>query len=148
MTETTKIPRLDFTLPPPGYIVHPARTTSRAAAIRDQWEDYECNHDPPGVLPHPLRAAVGDNPFRWAYCTSNNSPILLTQHCASGTEARATAWDWYKRRLALQVVLDELLRVLVCAPGTTLTNVDRDALTWPRVLTWSDLDCARVEDNN
>lgn len=143
MTETTKIPRLDFTQPPPGYIVHPARTTSRAAAIRDQWEDYECNHDPPGVLPHPFRSG-GDTSFRWAYCTVNKCTILLTQHC-SAAEARATAWDWYKRRLSLQVVLDETLRVWVSAPGTTLTNVDREALTWPRVLTWSDLDCTRVE---
>jgi hypothetical protein len=95
MTETTEVARLDYSKPPPGYRIdeqdgefdwyvgddvspdngNASLITTEADALREAWEDYKAEHDPPG-------------------CDSWSADW-------DEAEARTAAWAWHDRRHAL-----------------------------------------------
>lgn len=113
MTEETAIERLDYSKAPPGSRGGDADFISHA------WENgWKRHSDPPGLL---VSQRMGH-------------PSRLV-HKVPEVEARAAAWTWYDRRLALADVLDlEYMRPLVDG-----------GITWPRCLTWTDEQVAEVE---
>ena len=142
--ETVEARRLDYSEPPPGYVMrfedsslengsgpplwwwgdpgYRASIGTEAECLAAAWAHYKAHNDPPGLTtrrgPHGAGFIIGER----------NSPIYGAHD--SDEAARATAWAWHDRRLVLVERLE--------AEGV---QVD----FWPRVLTWSDDSCTRVE---
>lgn len=154
------IERLDFSKPPPGYTVawlthsspewvfrvderddfnqYDSEDKARSAA----WAHYKARHDPPGMWTlyweNEDRVAQG---YAWGY----------RSEAAFGTEptqdaARAAAWAWYERRLALADLLESEdidRRLTEHHPEIRTARLCRG--WWPVVLIWSDEQVAAVE---
>lgn len=155
----TNVERLNYSKPPPGYEPHPWRTRdnrnqfawaftignhtvletleaqTEGQALAAGWTHYKAQHDPPGmtvwdeegdwlvqVLDHPAVESPGNQV----------GPGLFYR---LGDGARAAAWAWYDRRLALVKRLDETL------VGKINAHQHGDNV-W---LAWSDEDCTAVE---
>jgi hypothetical protein len=80
------------------------------------WAHYKLRHDPPGL--------------------PSFSSARVVEWYGSSAEARAAAWSWYERRLAL-------LARLEVAEAVMRTFIVDDL--WPVILTWSDDQVAEVE---
>lgn len=146
------VERLDFSQPPPGYWTTgearrralgsgDASPAMVAAITGAAWAHYKARHDPPGFRvslweswsPAPAVSTF----FTWEF----EAPGLVIK-----SDARAAAWAWYERRLALALRFDmgdevdahvnPALQDVVEAQGWS---------TWPRILTWTDEQVAEVE---
>mgnify|MGYP000609011271 CR=1 FL=1 len=132
----------------------------RAVAIADAWAHYKARNDPPG-----LQTFVSAERSWWR--------AAFPGHYHAGTshptqaEARAAAWAWYERRLALADALEALVNALLeraragLAGQRELQPADETAARlaleaalpshvsmfdlWPRILTWTDEQVAEVE---
>lgn len=155
----TDIERLDYTKPPPGYVVryedcsmangdgpplwwygaphYMASTSSEAEAVAAAWAHHKERHDPPGItvgrVHSPPTYAVW-----WAYYTGGGG-LLCLFHRFSEADARAAAWARYDRRLAL------CGRLAAAGVDDVLFAVTERTSLWPRCLTWSDDHVAAVE---
>lgn len=135
--------RFDRSKPPPGYMIVSADSqcfrwiTARAhgepcenadQAIHLAWNRHEDEHYPPGmqVFVWPKEKA-SDPPTSW--CIAPHGKRYVAER-ATEPEARAAAWAWYWRRVAV-VTLAERAGCKVPA--------------WPDVLALSDEAVARVE---
>lgn len=177
--ETAGIERLDYSKPPPGYTAdgqwwsHPpdepskvvflggyvdARNVARVApddgALAAAWAHYKASNDP----------VLGGHAGGWAFdFLDGDARGSFTLH----TGARAAAWAWYDRRLALAEKLD--VRVAGCVERSRVALNGLRALQpadetvarfevehgapafvdmfnlWPRCLTWSDEQVNEVE---
>lgn len=156
------IERLDYSKPPPGYTVdglwwsHPVpprprhphhigpddtRNVAKVAAadgLAAAWAHYKNRNDPPGLC-ITVDPFTGDDEYWFA---ADPAPGVFAATMPGGpaeneAEARAAAWAWYDRRLALA----ERLR---CALGDRLGRCDGLDF-WPVILTWSDEQVAEVE---
>lgn len=136
--KTDSVERLDRTQPPPkmwvdwnegaawcwgndgeGYRgwVDDSEADAHAKAIAAAWAHYECEHDPPGMETFDYRWDTRD-------------------------AARAAAWAWYWRRVAVGDVLVQVARF----GGAGIDDQRSLMLTgWPRCLTWSDEQVSEVE---
>ena len=153
---TQPIARLDRTQPPPGYTLTPScgvwvadkrgdlireadsfddEADARAAA----WDHYEREHDPPGLEVRTLgagwavslRGIIDPGP---GIRTVITGPTPWTM-----AEARAAAWVWYWRRVAVANDLDNLsIRDFAGTPRGCVTR-------WPECLVWLDEQVFTVE---
>ena len=117
---TAQVERLDYIKPPPGFTVFASDNSPVAKfydPLKEAWASYRARHDPPGI---DVARAHGHPIPWWAY---RERLCLLGRD--SEAEARAAAWAWYDRRLALA----------------------HTGVAWPLVLTWSDEVCAAAEAN-
>lgn len=133
---TTDVQRLDYSKPPPGYLVHDLNDdgwwwrideledgcvspyATEAEAIVSAWGHYKNHSDPPGMVVvgtgDVSHGAVGLlHPFL--------SSTDAKENAARRVAARTSAWVWYDRRLTMAATCP-------CAP-------------WPRCLAWSDHNC-------
>lgn len=147
MSEETAIEILDFSQPPPGHS-DCAICESEADGPGRAWAHHRARHDPPGFRVSlweswsPAPAAISF--FAWEFETPGL--IVKSEKFGDLAEARAAAWDWYERRLALALRFDlgdeggarvnPVLQDVVEAPGWS---------TWLRILTWTDEQVAEVE---
>jgi len=134
---------------------------SREAAIAAAWAHYERANDPPGLCPGRLggvlnsdleRADYDPRVERWIWTgvfRAVNGILTGSGEVSEGrawptmAEARAAAWAWYWRRLALSRRLcDEGPMGVVVTEGRALAcGVDH----WPRCLAWPDEQVSAVE---
>lgn len=152
--ETAGVPRLDYSKPPSRYsepvligeewhVVGPfwaENFGTEALATKAAWTHYKAKHDPPGT------STVDDAMFGWCFVIETRhyswprecSRPLREHHEAgpSGASARAAAWAWYDRRLALANILDD--------DGAAYL-LDGCPEVWPRILAWSNEQVSKVE---
>lgn len=150
MTEETDVEKLDFSKPPPGYEVavdgefsefagggetwgwtsedgkcHGSICESEEEAIDEGWEDFKAHSDPPGLeVYHEPEGQLGV----WMVRALDEAGHFADFR--SETEARAAAWAWYERRLALVERLE--------GEGVQLDM-------WPAALVWTDEECGECE---
>lgn len=106
--------------------------TTEADAIADAWIDCKASNDPPGMQ---VAGPAGNTTlWSWRLLSGAHEAVLWSR---SEAEARAAAWAWYDRRLALH----ERLR---CGLGDRLGRCDGLDF-WPLILSWSDDQVAEVE---
>lgn len=111
---------------------------SEAEAIAAAWAQHQERNDPPGmpveyVRPtDPLWVAAHDG--WWVYTTVVGGMLCLFRRDDEAS-ARAAAWAWYWRRVALA-------DALICFDPR---KVKWDPDVWPRCLAWSDEQVAAVE---
>lgn len=129
----TPIPRLDYSKPPLGYLVHDLNDDgwwwrvdepedgctspyeTEAEAVAAAWVHYKAHNDPPGI-------EVDGGAFY---------PQGYTGYLqCDGSDARAAAWTWYDRRLAIAAGFDAL---------------GSDPWPWPECLSWSDKQASTAE---
>lgn len=120
--KTDSVERLDRTQPPPkmeGYRgwVDDSEADAHAKAIAAAWAHYECERDPPGMETFDYRWDTRD-------------------------AARAAAWAWYWRRVA---VGDVLVQGAVSISERWSSMPAPPKRGWPRCLTWSDEQVSEVE---
>jgi hypothetical protein len=140
MTETTEVARLDYSKPPPGYRIdeqdgefdwyvgddvspdngNASLITTEADALREAWEDYKAEHDPPGLDVGEIEEEAPENDG-WCFTVGCDSWSADWDEA----EARTAAWAWHDRRHAL------------AANGLQWL--------WPACLTWTDDQVAEVE---
>lgn len=136
MTRETAIAMLDYSKPPLGYrveqgidgfVVIDPQMVRHSAAMQNlghgwrldvaearAWAHYKAEHDPPGLTVQSFRARALGLP---------------------DPKARATAWAWHDRRLAIVVDVDEQ----TCGGG-------KDLAAWlTKALAWTDAECAEIE---
>lgn len=138
-----QVERLDDSKPPPGYSVdeqndgwwwwvgdpedgNTVPLGIELEALADAWAHYKARHDPPGMV----IAHIWGGGFAWGPRVDSNE-VAFDEHGATADDdaARAAAWAWYDRRLALAGRLGDL-------DGVT---------NWPAALNWSDEQVAEVE---
>lgn len=146
---------LDYTKPPPGYRIdeqdgefdwylgddvspdngNASVITTEAEALRQAWEDYKNEHDPPGmqVFVWPKEKA-SDPPTAWCVALRGKVHFAAFEGAEGETTARAAAWAWHDLRRA--IAYDIYSRT--CG-GKALTVLMAAALTW------TDAECAEVE---
>lgn len=168
------VTRLDYSKPPPMYRIdeqdsewdwscgdpvnpddgNASFITSEAEALAAAWSHYKGEHDPPGMVVHHVSW--------WPAALSSQGP--LGGDTTSHAFARAAAWAWYDRRLALADRLDGGTFCPEChsqdahvepidaktttQPWCTECDVEMGGLfddLWPRCLTWSDEQASEVE---
>jgi len=186
------IARLDFSKAPPGYDIGPdtgenaggwfwvrgpqngeghrgdiGRTEDDALAAA--WAHHEARNDPPGcsiglVMRGQGVTTRGDFVTDWG---ATSAPSVTAykgkaQRAGAYQEARAAAWAWYKRRLALAEALDVDRTARIMAVGRGIGHMEpkgwvqavvavlpngyfEAADPWPRCLTWTDEQVAEVE---
>ena len=155
---TQPIARLDRTQPPPGYskpracgfedgtfyvVAAPCGVSWRgehvAEVVAAAWAHYEREHDPPGLEVRTLgagwavslRGIIDPGP---GIRTVITGPTPWTM-----AEARAAAWVWYWRRVAVANDLDNLsIRDFAGTPRGCVTR-------WPECLVWLDEQVFTVE---
>ena len=150
------IERLDYTKAPPryrlvrdvdGFLFIDASGKRHASAMHNlggdwredfalarAWAQYKREHDPPGMRTRPWGGGG------WAVCyrlgveqvPGPRSVIVQDDGSmwASETDARAAAWAWYDRRLAIAAGFDAL---------------GSDPWPWPECLSWSDKQASTAE---
>lgn len=144
MTEETAIERLDYSKPPPGYVVeetpaderHEPHLVARAhcdvayaerrtlqEALAAAWVHYRNRNDPPGM--RVIGTGDGDQTFAGVrhFFLSHTG---IDDNASARREARAAAWSWHDRRHAI-------------AGRLTLQDA------WPRCLRWTDAECDQVD---
>lgn len=97
-------------------------------AIREEWTHYKASNDPPGiVVTSDEEADVGHGHAAWLLSESLTSDDAVAYHdgFAATSSARAAAWTWYDRRLAL---------------------VESHGALWPDCLAWDDDLCSEIEE--
>lgn len=151
----SKIDRLDFSKPPPGYVVEPyedngidlwrARCscayldgkTGEVEAIAASWAHHKARRNPPGmrVVWVPDDRCYPDHAGEWHIEVVTGGPALTAEffvgdlHDSAGeTKARAAAWAHYVDAVEVADLLDG-------ENGPSETWPDRCA--WPRPLAWS-----------
>lgn len=132
-----------------------------ASAIAAAWSHYERERDPPGLCPGRLGGVLNSDLERADYdprverliwtgvFRAVNGILTGSGEVSEGrawptmAEARAAAWAWYWRRLALSRRLcDEGPMGVVVTEGRALAcGVDH----WPRCLAWPDEQVSAVE---
>lgn len=149
MTEETAVEMLDYSKPPPGYRIDDVDATAGLAVSRHAWAHYKAEHDPPGMWteyeaddPHFEPDGAGEQSF--GVTLANGQRLTLDSDGSSGPDdgrdhARAAAWAWHDRRLALTAQLE------AAGIDGVLMRVMERAGPWPRCLTWSDDQVAEVE---
>src|SRR5574338_960933 len=129
------IARLDRAMPPPGYDHHGQDQLGNWIVVRHaevighvgprgisiMWEHYEARHDPPGMRVY--RDDEGDAPTWLWYIAVGESPAI------DGGEqdhevARAAAWAWYWRRVALSLAMES-------------SGIEVYKAVWPACLAWA-----------
>lgn len=140
---------LDYSKPPPEYTVQELCILGRVSAtvyvwettiggvvwrgeqcerpeqaLHLSWAHYKSRHDPPGLRLHCEESQPDD---LWTVTVGDANDI--PGQWISDTAARAAAWVWYDRRLALATSLDS-------------HGLD---IYWPRCLAWSDEQVDAVE---
>lgn len=144
------VQRLDYSKPPPGYRVEADSlgiwgwegggdcfdsVVGEGDARASAWAHYKASNDPPGMWSGQAR---GEHPGGYGYALMESShEHPLEADFERIDEARAAAWAWYDRRLALAERLSSGL-------GDRLGRCDGLVL-WPVILTWSDEQAAEVE---
>ena len=154
MTQETAVARFDYSKPPPGYAVEHSRRTHDfgirvgwwwknierwvAGSLGDAWVHYKGEHDPPG-----LRTADG-----WWCFVDEDMLLAATEGVHHGyadrAAARAAAWAWHDRRLALASRLAQPEMLPKC-PRDPAAEAMFGTAVWPSCLTWSDEQVAEVE---
>lgn len=117
-----------------------------AAAIASAWAHYKAANDPPGleVFAHPSGGAV------FGY-ERDGYPEQSPGGWSTQAEARAAAWAWHDRRLALATgwarayESDGDARLLAAVQYTGSDDAMEFDNWWPRCLTWTDEQVAEVE---
>lgn len=149
-----------------------------AATLAAAWASYKASNDPPGmsVAWEPDDPTDEHSDGEWLITTSILGPTLVCQWLtkryddkdASEAEARANAWVWYERRLALDTQLqDDVIACPDCysrdayveaiddttstQPWCTECDLEMGGIFdaeshWPRCLTWADDQCADIEN--
>ena len=185
----TDIQRIDYSKPPPGYTVrfedssgangdgpplwwygaphYLASMGSEAEALSAAWANHKAHNDPPGMWIERVRppeyAPRGTTSVWWTYYAGGGGLLCLFAK-PDEVVARAAAWAWYDRRLALWEKLHngawcpechsddaycEAIDDTRCTqPWCTECDVEMGALfddQWPAILTWSDDQVAAVE---
>ncbi len=156
-----QVARLDRTKPPPGYVVRPdmrgafgphptgpgyefacgnlirGSYDAEAEATAAAWAHYECEHDPPGMetFDYPGGGAV------FGY-VRDGWPEQAPGGWDTRDAARAAAWAWYWRRVA---VGDVIVREQVGIGERWAAMPVPPKRAWPRCLAWSDEQVAEVE---
>jgi len=144
---THQVERLDRTQPPPGFDLRKLEKGLQMTvvvarvwgprAVAAAWEVHEREYDPPGLVvwPDPL---AGDDVWWWGDEDRNYGPEQRDE-----ADARAAAWAWYWRRVAVADTLD----TESCneARSPRLWWALKRAPVWPRCLAWSDEQLAVVE---
>ena len=129
------VERYDFSRPPPGYFREPGTEFVRQGhgkrrTLTEAWARWKTRRDPPGME---VQAGASGQSWGWG---PHNIVVGDRKHgqwftgAASEEKARAAAWDWYLRRLAIVVALEFV--------GVTLD-------LWPAALLWTDEDCAAID---
>ncbi len=153
MTENTAIERLDYSKPPPGYRIdeqdgefdwyvgddvspdngNASLITTEADALREAWEDYKVENDPPGVWAGQAR---GEHPGGYGFgLMEADHEHPLDADCERIDDARAAAWDWHDRRRAIVVDIDDQ----TCSGG-------RGLAAWlASALAWTEAECSEIE---
>ena len=154
-TDPQEIAHLDYSKPPPGYLVHDlnddgwwwridepedgctAPFETEAEAIAAAWAHYKAHNDPPGIatapddsLPlfHPLRLR---GRCRWTILVTVGGVQFGGEAVAADQPAaRVAAWAWHDRRHALVARLED-------------EGVQVDM--WPHALVWTDSECLECE---
>lgn len=114
---STEVERLDYSRFPPGY--------SGETTIADAWAEWKSEHDPPGIT-------LFCHGPTWSWQLDSADEAFEGTY-PSADEARAAAWAWYDRRLAVVRALDAMSK-----GGYSRAN-------WPRCLTWSRVQVDEVE---
>lgn len=123
------IERFDFDGPPPGYYREPGSDLVRqghgkARTLAEAWARWRAVRDPPGME---TREWTGpDKAWIWSVVAMPERRGLA----GSPEAARAAAWGWYGRRLALVLALEDV-------------GVQLDL--WPAALGWSEDECATID---
>lgn len=157
------IDRLDYSKPPTEYLVHDLNddgwwwridepedgcTSSyeteadcRAAA----WAHYKAHNDPPGmsVVPRTLRQGSVEQQV-WCF-TPAVDVAPEWSWSVEEAQARAAAWAWYDRRLAVTEKLDRARSDAEAHRGVELRSRPLPPHHWPRCLTWPDVQVAEVD---
>jgi len=140
-------------------------------ALADAWTHYKASHDPPGIVVIRVAdddrfAPDGDPPGRLVFGDEADGDVrkvaawLLVEVCLerwhdgykTTTAARAAAWAWHDRRLALAERL-QCEACCSCGSRNTLTTAQpwcpecdlESSGIWPHCLTWSDEQVTAVE---
>jgi hypothetical protein len=112
-------------------------------ALAHAWRDYKECHDPPGMEVWQTIARQGSIAQTvWVYSVAGAADGI--DWYTESKEARAAAWAWYERRLALACKLN-----MLAPQGVTLRrglhSPDVVPCVWPVILTWTDEQTAEVE---
>ena len=156
MTQETAVARFDYSKPPPGYAVEHSRRTHDfgirvgwwwkhierwvAGSLGDAWVHYKERNDPPGMRVVLGLGVWGFDVFRWRGLWVPN----IRDGIWDETAARAAAWAWHDRRLALASRLAQPEMLPKC-PRDPAAEAMFGTAAWPRCLTWSDEQVAEVE---
>ena len=156
----TPVPRLDYSKTPSGYRLLSAggpywwgnnavwldSSGDRTIAISDAWAHYKRHNDPPGLTvawepadEHRDPDGAGDWEVTLISPTGTTTVVWWRSVEAKGAvveigtvsvAARAAAWAWYDRRLAIAAGFDAL---------------GSDPWPWPECLSWSDKQASTAE---
>lgn len=168
--EAPAVERLDYSKPPPGYTVGDeleedaplftwrwdgewmGREDEKTDALAAAWAHHKARRDPPGIQVHFIAGRgylvqVFDHP---AGESPDNHVGPTYEPLADLASARAAAWAWYDRRLAVAQRLNGDVVVLVehlDGGGTRRVSTPRSqvvAALWPMITMGTD-DDARAE---
>jgi hypothetical protein len=145
------VARLDKSRPPPGYgidrcgiVAHMGWPEDGHFTLASAWAHYETRHDSPGMTLEPYWATVSGS-TRWDVQALGQCVARFYEE----QKARAAAWAWYWRRVALadrvgrecSLVTETLFRGHNVGLPSTRVPVE----VWPCTLTWSEEQVVEVE---
>lgn len=148
---THQVERLDRTQPPPGFDLRKLEKGLQMTvvvarvwgprAVAAAWEVHEREHDPPGMWTR--GGGRGDFASLGQFGVDGSNVSLAFDERWTRKDARAAAWAWYWRRVAVADTLD----TESCneARSPRLWWALKRAPVWPRCLAWSDEQLAVVE---
>jgi hypothetical protein len=160
------ISKLDFSKPPRGAVVmDDGDDEETRASIDSAWEEHEVENDPPGMTVT-VDPFTGDDVYWFALDPppGHFADCLPGEYVDNEADARAAAWGWYKRRLALaeklyhgvwcpecgsdEAHVEAIDEKTTTQPWCTECDVEMGGVCddiWPRCLTWTDEQVAEVE---
>ena len=127
----TPVPRLDYSKPPPGYstwtykgaTLYQAPNGEQNGPRSAAWAHYKAHNNPPGMR---------SDSYGYGQDTVAQTWWVMHNLEADADAARAAAWAWYDRRLAL-------------ADRLVVQFHEDQRPAWPHCLTWPDDQVAEVE---
>ena len=127
----TPVPRLDYSKPPPGYstwtykgaTLYQAPNGEQIGPRSAAWAHYKAHNNPPGMR---------SDSYGYGQDTVAQTWWVMHNLEADADAARAAAWAWYDRRLAL-------------ADRLVVQFHEDQRPAWPHCLTWPDDQVAEVE---
>lgn len=111
-------------------------------ALAHAWRDYKECHDPPGMEVWQTIARQGSIAQTvWVFSVAGAADGI--DWYTESKEARAAAWAWYERRLALTRRLEQTCEAQHLQVPLPLLHAN--VAYWPRIMTWTDEQVAEVE---